>query len=158
MSLSASSPLVRPQTAANFCSIDPRVDALRLTVTRLARLLRKHPGAGLTPAQLSALDSLGRHGRITVGRLAQVEGISRPTAARLTGKLQGIGLIKRTQDEADGRSWQVALTPLGEDLLSVASMHADEFLADRISAIPYSDQHRLLEALPALVRLLDAKV
>ncbi|MHC6594561.1 MarR family winged helix-turn-helix transcriptional regulator [Arthrobacter sp. C152] len=157
MSLSAFNPPVRPQAAAKLCSIDPRVDALRLTITRLARLLRKHSGAGLTPAQLSALDSVGRHGRIRAGRLAQIEGISRPTAARLTGKLEEMGLVKRTQDDTDARSWQVALTPVGEHLLYVASVHAHEFLADRISAMPHSDQRRLLESLPALVRLLDTK-
>jgi DNA-binding MarR family transcriptional regulator len=157
MSLSASNPLFQLQTAPERCIIDPRVDALRLTVTRLARQLRKHAAAGLTPAQLSALDSLGRQGRIRAGRLAQIEGISKPTATRLTGKLQDMGLVQRTQDDIDARSWQVALTPKGKDLLTTASTRADEFLADRISAIPCDDQQRLLEALPALMRLLDVK-
>lgn len=137
--------------------IDPRVDALLLTVTRLARQLRRHSAAGLTPSQLSALDSLGRQGCIRAGRLAEIEGISKPTATRLTGKLQEMGLVKRTQDDVDARSWQVALTPKGQDLLTSAGTRADEFLANRISAIPRDDQKKLLEALPALVQLLDAK-
>lgn len=157
MSPSASTPLVQPRAAAELCSIDPRVDALGLTVIRLARQLRKHSGAGLTPAQLSALDSLGRNGRIRAGRLAYIEGISKPTATRLTGKLLEMGLVHRTQDETDARSWQVVLTPRGEDLLSSASTRADDFLADRLSAISRDDQQKLLEALPALVRLLDVR-
>jgi DNA-binding MarR family transcriptional regulator len=136
---------------------DHRVNSLRLTVARLERQLRKHSGAQLTPTQMSALNILARHGRIRVGRLAQIEGISRPTATRLTGKLEDMGLVDRTQDDGDARSWQVALTPEGESLLALASMRADEYLERQISALSPDHQRSLLEALPALVRLLEAK-
>jgi DNA-binding MarR family transcriptional regulator len=157
MSASASDPLPQPALETGQPSMDPSVDAFRLTVTRLARQLRKHSAADLTPTQLSALDSLGRQGRIKAGRLAQIEGISKPTATRLTGKLQDMGLVERTQDDVDARSWQVELTPKGEHLLATASTRADEFLASKISAISRDDQRKLMEALPALVRLLEIK-
>jgi DNA-binding MarR family transcriptional regulator len=138
-------------------TVDPRIDSLRLTVTRLARQLRKKSGTELTPTQMSALNVVGRHGRIRAGRLAEIEGISKPTVTRLTGRLEDMGLVERTQDDADARCSQLGLTPKGEALLVQASRRADEYLASQISVLHPGDQRRLLEALPALIRLLEIK-
>jgi DNA-binding MarR family transcriptional regulator len=75
----------------------------------------------------------------------------------LTGRLEEMGLVDRTQDDADARCSQVGLTPKGEALLVQASRRADEYLASQISALHPGDQHRLLEALPALIHLLETK-
>lgn len=133
------------------------VDSLRLTVTRLARRLRKNSGASLTPSQMSALTTLERQGSIRIGRLAELEGISKSTATRLTGKLEDLGLVERIQDDSDARSWQVGLSSEGDRLLTMSSIRADEYLARQMSGLDPDDQRRLLEALPALERLLEIK-
>lgn len=134
-----------------------RTAQLRLTVTRLARRLRKHSGAELTPSQMSALTSLERHGALRIGRLAEIEGISKSSVTRLVDKLETMGLVERTPDESDGRSWQVGLTAPGVELLAESSRRADEYLARQLDALSADDQRRLRAALPALARLLEVK-
>ncbi|SDW60630.1 hypothetical protein SAMN04487912_103546 [Arthrobacter sp. cf158] len=92
-----------------------------------------------------------------VGRFAEIEGISNPTATRLTGKLQQMRLVDRTRDDTDARSWKVRLTPMGERLMTEASGRAGQYLSAKFSSLPSKDQHALLEALPALVQLLETK-
>ncbi|MFE5839009.1 MarR family winged helix-turn-helix transcriptional regulator [Arthrobacter sp. NPDC056493] len=150
-------PLTSPDANPNFPPDDPPVDSLRLAVGRLARRLKKHSGSDLTPAQMSALTSLRRQGCVRMGRLAELEDISRPTATRLIGMLQDMGLAQRVHDTADARSCMVELTPDGDRFLASASLRADEYLARQISALQPDDQRRILEALPALQRLLANK-
>ncbi|MFF1831361.1 MarR family winged helix-turn-helix transcriptional regulator [Paenarthrobacter sp. NPDC058040] len=133
----------------------PHASALRLTVTRLARQLRKNSGTALTPAQMSALDVLGRKGPLRLGHLAKLEGISKPTATRLTDKLEDTALVERVHDDADGRSCHIRLTAKGESLLTDASRGADQFLSSQLSALTPPDQLALKQALPVLTRLLE---
>lgn len=134
-----------------------RAAQLRLAVTRLARRLRKHSGADLTPSQMSALTTLERHGTIRIGRLAQIESISKSTVTRMAGKLEALGLVERTPDESDGRSSQVGLTAEGVTLLTTSSRRADEYLTRQLAGLSDDDQRHLIAALPALERLLEIK-
>jgi DNA-binding MarR family transcriptional regulator len=106
---------------------------------------------------MSALNVLGCMGHMRVGRLAQIEGVSKPTATRLAGNLERMGLLDRTPDGSDARSWQVGLNLKGERLLVEASRSADDYLADKLANLPTDEQQRLRDALPALVHLLDIK-
>lgn len=133
------------------------VAPLRLVTVRLARRLRKHAGMGLTPSQQSALTILERRGPMRVGQLADREQISKSSVTRLVAKLEGMGLVERTQDAADGRSWWVALTDQGAELLATSSKRADAYLARQLAELPPDDQRRLLAALPVLERLLDVR-
>jgi DNA-binding MarR family transcriptional regulator len=134
-----------------------RVTVLRQTTLRLTRRLRKHSGVQLTPSQLSALSALERHGPMRIGHLAEHEQVGKSTLTRLVGRLEDLGLIDRERDEDDGRSWVVALTPEGEELTVVSARRADEYLARQIAALDPEDQRRILDALPALERLLEVK-
>ena len=46
---------------------------LRLSATRLARILRQQADSGLTPSQLTALATVAREGPLTLGALADIE-------------------------------------------------------------------------------------
>lgn len=131
--------------------------SLRLTSLRLTRRLRKHAGIGLTPSQQSALTTLDRHGAMRVGQLAEREQIGKSSTTRLVAKLEKLGLAERTQDSADGRSWFVALTDRGADLLADSSERADAYLARQFAELSPGDQSRLLAALPVMERLLEVK-
>jgi DNA-binding MarR family transcriptional regulator len=49
--------------------------------------------------------------------LAQLEGISQPTATKLVNGLERDGLVQRAADPADGRGRLVRLTPAGRALI-----------------------------------------
>ncbi|MGH8775975.1 MAG: MarR family winged helix-turn-helix transcriptional regulator [Jiangellaceae bacterium] len=133
------------------------VTALRLSLTRLARRVRKNSAPGLTPSQLSALTTIERHGSTRLGRLAEREHISKSSTTRLVARLEGLGLVARQQDPDDARSWCVDLTTDGAALLRAASDRADEYLARQLSALGPDDRERIASALPALERLLAVK-
>lgn len=133
------------------------VAALREAVIRLARRMRKHSGVGLTPSQLSALSTLARHGALRVGDLAAREQIGKSSVTRLVARLEALGLVARHPDATDARSWRVELTRAGRELLATSSEQADAYLVRQLAALPEADQRRLVEALPALERLLDVK-
>jgi DNA-binding MarR family transcriptional regulator len=133
------------------------VAPLRLATLRLARRLRKHAGLGLTPSQQSALTTLERRGSMRVGQLAEREQVSKSTVTRLVARLEDLGLVTRTQDETDGRSWWVSLTDEGSELLANSSQRADEYLARQLAELTPDEQRRLLAALPVLERLLEVK-
>jgi len=75
----------------------PAVDVTRLRVAlaRLARRLRKHELAGLTPTQLAALATVERSGPMRLGDLAAAEGIAPSTLTRLVTALEESGLVRR---------------------------------------------------------------
>ena len=145
------------ELASERPSSTTEASGLRLAITRLARRLRKHSGAATTPSQLSALTTLERRGRVRIGRLAELEGISKSTATRLTANLEAQGLVQRTQDADDARSWNVELAAAGVDLLHSSSERSDAYLTRQIDALTAADRRRLFAALPVLERLLESK-
>jgi len=93
---------------------------LRITVARLARLLRNQAEAGISPSQLSALASLGLSRELTLGELAAAERVQPPTMTRIVAALEEAGLVTRTVDAGDRRVARVALTSAGRGLLERA--------------------------------------
>src|SRR2546429_9290388 len=93
----------------------PAVDVTRLRVAlaRLARRLRKHELAGLTPTQLAALATVERSGPMRLGDLAAAEGIAPPPLTRLVAPLEESGLVRRHADPQERPASTPALTPPG---------------------------------------------
>src|SRR4029077_20547182 len=87
---------------------------LRLSVTRLSRILRQQADLGLTASQLTALATISREGPFTLGALADVEHVSPPTITKIVEKLEAMGLIERRIDADDRRRILTATTPAGE--------------------------------------------
>ena len=112
---------------------------LRLVIARTARRLRQEAGEELSPSQGAALATIDRKGPLTPSELAVRERIQRPTATRVIARLEETGLVDRTQDPVDRRSFVVALTPAGRDLL------ADRLPKRRVLMVTHA-----LMALPAL--------
>jgi DNA-binding MarR family transcriptional regulator len=76
---------------------------LRLAIVRTARRLRQEAGGELGPATSAALATIERQGPLSPSELAEREGIKRPTAARILGKLEKAGLVTRIRDPEEGR-------------------------------------------------------
>src|ERR1700753_1184626 len=91
---------------------------LRNAVVRTSRRLRQEAAGetgGLTPTSTATLSSIDRHGPLTPSELAEIERAEGPTMTRTPACLDREGLIERTPDPADGRSFLVAVNAAGHE-------------------------------------------
>jgi DNA-binding MarR family transcriptional regulator len=101
--------------------VDPQTEAARMRLLRVGRLLERvvagtAESLGITLGDLVALSVLRRAGRpyrLAPGVLAQALGITTGTMSVRLDRLLKAGLIEQLDDESDGRSKPVCLTPLG---------------------------------------------
>ena len=128
---------------------------LRLVIARTARRLRQEAGEELSPSQGAALATIGRHGPLTPSELAVRERIQRPTATRVIARLEEMGLVDRTQDPVDRRSFVVALTPAGRDLLARVRTRKNAYLARRLRDLDADERATLDRAAAILERVLE---
>ena len=86
---------------------------LRLSVTRLARILRHQDAGTLAPTLSAALATVDREGPLTLGELALREHVAPPSMSKAVDKLVGMGFVERRADATDRRVAQVHITPAG---------------------------------------------
>ena len=123
---------------------------LRLAIARLARQLRQQTLDELTLTQWSALVTVETHEPVRIGDLADREGVSPATATRVVAVLEQHGLVDRSADAADRRSWRVSLTDHGRRELARMRRIRTARLAQRIAALDPDDARRLVDLLPVL--------
>jgi len=128
---------------------------LRLAVTRTARRLRLQAGGRLSPTLTAALATVANHGPLTPSELARREGVQRPTATKLVAKLEQEGYVARTEDVFDGRSFVIAMTDAGRDVLAEMRARKDVYLAERLEALPAADHAVLARAAKLLEGMLE---
>ncbi len=145
--------VVTPGPAVAVVHAD-EVAALQDVSLRLTRKLRKRSQTELTMSQVSALSTIERNGPMRVGELARREQISKSSVTRLVAKLEQTDYLERSVDPDDGRSFVVALTTHGHDLLAAARQRANDFLALQVGRLSDDDRRVILAALPALERLI----
>jgi DNA-binding MarR family transcriptional regulator len=151
MSTPTSTPIaVSPPDGTESAEIAAR---LRLSATRLARILRQQADLGLTPSQITALATVGREGPLTLGALADTEHVTPPSMTKVVERLEGLGLIERRADAGDRRRVLAAVTPAGEAALATARARKDALLSMRIAELDPDERARLAAALDVLDRL-----
>ena len=135
----------------------PAVDVTRLRVAlaRLARRLRKHELAGLTPTQLAALATVERSGPMRLGDLAAAEGIAPSTLTRLVTALEESDYVRRHADPSDARASTLAITPRGRDTLERLRTQTTLELAASLRLLTLAQRSALAEALPVLELLAE---
>lgn len=126
---------------------------LRLSAVRLARLLRRQSGSGLTPSQISILASVSRLGPLTLGELADAERVAPPSITRAAAKLVDDGLLERQADESDRRVVRVRLTDAARALLDETRHRKTTWLVAQLDRLSDDERHRLGAALDVLERL-----
>jgi DNA-binding MarR family transcriptional regulator len=140
-----------PATAsASSVSTLAAAGRLRLSVTRLNRLLRRNAETGLSPSQLSALATIERHGPMTLGALAEHERVAPPSVTKVVAKLEAAGLVHRQVSPADGRVAMVSLTDGGISLLAESRQRKNQWLAVRLGRLTSEERARLADALDVL--------
>jgi DNA-binding MarR family transcriptional regulator len=141
----------RPETGES--ALGELAARLRVAITRTARRLRQEGGTDLSPSQTAALVTIERHGPLTPSELAQLERVRRPTATRIVSLLAGEGLVARTADPADRRSFVVAATPKGVALLRRLRTRKNAYLARRLRRLDADELAALERAAEILERL-----
>ncbi|MET0324114.1 MAG: MarR family transcriptional regulator [Ilumatobacteraceae bacterium] len=123
---------------------------LRLSATRLARMLRRQADLGPSPSQLTALATIAGEGPLTLGALADIEHVAPPTITKVVEKLEAQGLIERRADVDDRRRSLATATSAGLALLAEGRARKDAILATRIAQLDPDQLDRLADALDVL--------
>lgn len=123
---------------------------LRLVVARLARTVRQHAAAGLTPSQLSALATIEEFGPLRLGDLAAHESVGAPVATRVVASLEELGHVERVPDVTDRRACLVQLSANGRRVLEEIWTVRAAVLSHRIAGLTTEQSAVLRAALPVL--------
>jgi DNA-binding MarR family transcriptional regulator len=128
---------------------------LRLSVTRLARILRHQDAGSLAPTLSAALATIDREGPLTLGDLATREHVAPPSITKAVEKLESMGYVDRRQDETDRRIARVQITAAGHRHVVQSRSRRDAWLATRLQDLPADDVDRLAAATDLLERLIE---
>jgi DNA-binding MarR family transcriptional regulator len=129
---------------------------LRVSMIHLSRQLRHRDPSALTIAKLSALATVVQSGPLSVGQLAEIEGLPSPAATRLADRLEEAGLVERRANPEDRRGIHLVATIRGIQLLERRAETGTAWLADRLAALSDSD-HRALERAVTVLEALAAE-
>ena len=130
-------------------------NALRPTITRLARRLRQQDHTGLGPTMTAALASIAKHGGPTHGELAAIEQVAPPTITAVVGKMENLGLVTRETGTVDRRVTRIRITPAGVDQLDEVRNRRTSWLAFQLSSLTDDERRRLADAVDVLAKLVD---
>src|SRR5215472_5146378 len=125
---------------------------------RLIGLFRSlSPPDGLSLTAAATLATLERSGPCRLTVLAAYEGVTQPAMTQLVDRLQGMSLLQRTQDPADGRVVQVRITGEGRALLARRRAVRAERVAELLMWLSPGEQALLTAALPAMEALANVQ-
>src|SRR3954471_4636580 len=147
-----------PRTRQGDASHAELAHSLRMSVARLARLLRQQDRMGLGPTMVAALASVNRLGNPTHGELAALEQVAPPTITAVVGKMESLGFVTRETDSSDRRVARVRITPAGEAVLDDVRSRRTEWLELQLHSLDDDELARLEAAADVLAKLTDAPV
>lgn len=130
---------------------------LRLVIARLARTIRQHAAAGLTPSQLSALSTIEEHEPIRMSDLAAHESVGAPVITRVIDSLEKLDYVARVSDPTDKRACLIELTDGGRRVLQELWSARATALTQRISGLTAAQISALDAALPVLEALVRSE-
>lgn len=144
-------------------SRDILIDAVLDQYNRIARAMHRASEPvwrelELTMAQLRTLFTLAREGPVSIGQVAEAQGVSLPTASHLVERLVQAGLATRAADPADRRRMVVRLTPAGEELVDTMRHGRQGLLRSWLSHLGHDDIVALLRGMTALVAAAERDV
>jgi DNA-binding MarR family transcriptional regulator len=128
-------------------------DELKETLLRVSRKVGSQSGLftqavaerlGLAGIDVDSLDVLLTEGRVTVGRLAELTGLTTGSATRMVDRLEQAGFVRRVPDPADRRRVLVDIVP-GIDA-KLHAMHDSLRAAETALYDRYSDDQLMLVA------------
>ncbi|MDB5468061.1 MAG: transcriptional regulator [Phenylobacterium sp.] len=147
-----------PAVLAEPTDIVALADALRPALLRVSRRLRlEAQKAGLSAQDALLLAAIKKNPGIGVSALADAERTSRPTMSGHIKRLEALGLVARSGDDADGRRSGLAITPTGGRKLDVIRRQRNDWLAARLATLTASERAALATAAAPLLKLVGAE-
>ena len=143
--------------AAPTTRTDPELARLAASFERLFELLRRLTPEPMSLTSASTLRRLDRAGDHRLSELATAEGVTQPAMTQLVDRLQGMSLLERAQDPADGRVVQVRITDEGRALLARRRAVRAQRVAELLHRLSPGEQALLTAALPAMEALANAQ-
>ncbi len=125
----------------------------RILQVLLRSTLQEWLGLDMTLAQIKVLFLLDQEVAVSVGRVAQMIGISVPTASQLIERLVQAGSAQRAERMTDRRYVQVSLTSTGKQLVQRLRQGHTERLRHWLASLNEEEQVQLRAGLLALARL-----
>ncbi|MFK0240549.1 MarR family winged helix-turn-helix transcriptional regulator [Microbacterium sp. NPDC090281] len=105
---------------------------------------------GLLPGGYKIFTTIARCERVTVSTLSERMLMDKGQVSRTVRELEELGLIERSADPADGRSFLLQLTPLGTERLSAARLPQEGMLLRTLEDWSLTDIGNLTRLLHAL--------
>lgn len=99
---------------------------------------------------MSALAAVEFHGAVTLGALADHEGVSAPSITKVITILEEKGLVQREADATDRRVTNVSTTAEGAALVAESKRRKTAWLTGRIRELSPEERQQLAAALDVL--------
>jgi DNA-binding MarR family transcriptional regulator len=128
---------------------------LRVALMRTVRRLKRETDGQHSVSVIAALASVNSRGPLTLGELAEAEGVSRPSMTVLAASLIEQNLVARELDASDGRLVRVRITQLGKRVLERSRTRRTAYLAKRLGSLSLEELRTVDEAATILLRLVE---
>ena len=112
---------------------------------------------GLTAPQLLLLQTVKRHGEITIGDIARQMTLSQATVTTIVDRLEARALLVRQKSTTDKRRVYASLTPEGEQILEDAPTALHTQLIDKFQSLENWEQSMILASLQRLANMMDTE-
>jgi DNA-binding MarR family transcriptional regulator len=128
---------------------------LRVALMRTVRRLKRETDGEHSVSVIAALASVNSRGPITLGELAEAEGVSRPSMTVLAASLLEQNLVAKELDSSDGRLVRVHITQAGKRVLERSRTRRNAYLTKRLGSLSVEELRTLDEAATILLRLVE---
>lgn len=102
---------------------------------------------GLAPVHGDLLVALLIHGELTMKEIAEILDRKKSTVTTLVEKLISLGYAAKRQDERDGRSWRISLTPTGKALQNDLIDISEKLMEKVYRGVPEADRREVTRIL-----------
>jgi DNA-binding MarR family transcriptional regulator len=130
---------------------------LRRSLGRLVRTLRRHDDDDLSPTTAAILFTVGRDGPLTLGDIARIERLAKPSVTAAVDKLTAAGLVERRGDAEDRRVAWLTITTAGRRRIDARRARRAAWLASRLQTLD-DDDVRVLSRAAEILDTITASV
>ena len=132
------------QAAKNVLETAPHI------MRAIRRVMRSHRTPDLSIPQFRALGFLRKHEGASLSDVADHIGLQPPTMSKMIDALVARGLVQRNQDPEDRRRVTLALSGKGRKLWQKARQATNDYLTEKLAALPDEDLLLIVRAMECL--------